>query len=116
MRCIGRYIVQAEIDGDCSSASYDGNGQERDRQARHVLPEIEVSKTLHRLSPSQQALSCEAERDAKAVTQMLRTATGFPLSQRSKGVCVLAASRSFRAPLTRSALCVSFRGRTIGKA
>src|SRR3546814_9569840 len=84
MRCIGRYIVQAEIDGDCSSASYDGNGQERERQARHVLPEIEVSKTLHRLSPSKQALSCEAERDAKAVQQMIRTATGFPLSQRRR--------------------------------
>src|SRR3546814_7885719 len=83
---IGRYIVQAEIDGDCSSASYDGNGQERERQARHVLPEIEVSKTLHRLSPSKQALSCEAERDAKAVQQMIRTATGFPLSQRRQVV------------------------------
>src|SRR3546814_14558364 len=72
MRCIGRYIVQAEIDGDCSSASYDGNGQERERQARHVLPEIEVSKTLQRLSPSKQALSCEAEREGTAVHQMIR--------------------------------------------
>src|SRR3546814_15857129 len=102
-------------DLDCSSASYDGNGQERERQARHVLPEIEVSKTLHRLSPSKKALSCEAERDAKAVQQMIRTATGLPLSQRRQVVGVLAASRYFRAPLIRSDCCVSFR-RGLGEA
>src|SRR3546814_20037446 len=99
MRCIGRYIVQAEIAGDCSSASYDGNGQERERQARHVLPEIEVSKTLHRLSPSKQALSCEAETDTKAVPQIDRNEHGCPLYQRHQLDGVIAASRAFRAHL-----------------
>src|SRR3546814_19562176 len=52
MRCVSGNVIQAEINGDCSSASYEGNCHEREHHAWHMLPEIEVSKTLHHPSPS----------------------------------------------------------------